>query len=150
MNQKKLQTLQDQKERLRNSWAKHHFSQSNMLKHAVVIDDDPCALMILRKYLQSIGFSSIDTFTGEFEALEFVSHHSPDLIVLDCNLKSTSGLKLAPMLTTLLGPMFQILMISADKSFEYKMQQLNMECPTRFLSKPLNFNQFEKTVSEIM
>jgi len=56
----------------------------------LVVDDDPKAVTLVGKHLQSAGFTPLLAYSGR-EALEVVNHQRPALIVLDLMMPQLSG-----------------------------------------------------------
>ena len=65
-----------------------------MLK-CVAIDDEPIALSIIEEYCRRHGGVELSTFTSPVEGMEFVYATHPDVVFLDIELNSHSGLDLA-------------------------------------------------------
>lgn len=56
----------------------------------LVVDDDPKALTLVGKHLESAGFEAISAFSGN-EALDMARRHPPALIILDLMMPEVSG-----------------------------------------------------------
>lgn len=64
------------------------------LQKILIIDDEPGIVRMLETILRKEGYTAISSaFTGQ-EALEKISHHSYDLIVLDVMLPDMDGFQL--------------------------------------------------------
>lgn len=59
-------------------------------KTILVIDDDEDIQLLLKKRLESHGFLHLAALTVE-EALSSLSHHLPDLIILDLGFEKANG-----------------------------------------------------------
>ncbi|MBK8919146.1 MAG: response regulator [Betaproteobacteria bacterium] len=57
---------------------------------ALIIDDSPTIVAVLRKTLRSVGFSTREALNGE-TGLEIAQHEKPELIFLDIVLPGMSG-----------------------------------------------------------
>ncbi len=56
----------------------------------LLIDDDPAAHDIMRRFLSREGFSAIAAFSGE-EGLKLAREHAPDVILLDVRMPNLDG-----------------------------------------------------------
>jgi DNA-binding NtrC family response regulator len=67
----------------------HGYEAENM-KRVLVVDDDPEIRLLYEEELSEEGYDIISS-NGERGLIEFIAAKSPDLIVLDVDLKSQSG-----------------------------------------------------------
>ena len=59
----------------------------------VIIDDEPLAINVIRKYISEIGAREVTaTFNSAIKAGEYLREHQPDLIFLDINMPMLDGL----------------------------------------------------------
>ena len=63
-----------------------------MLKHVLIVDDEPNIIIPLQYLMEQTGYSVVVAQSGE-EALESISGHKPDLVLLDINLPGIDGYK---------------------------------------------------------
>ena len=63
------------------------------------VDDDPLTLAMLSQAAGILGHESVTTVSGE-EALQIALDRSPQLILMDMNLKGTTGLMVTKKLRT--------------------------------------------------
>ncbi len=103
----------------------------------LVVDDDPMNVKLVEGILKKEGYESLKAFGGE-EALAMVSHHRPDLILLDVMMPGIDGYQVTRQLkgdpATAAIP---IIMITALNGTEDKVRGL--ECGAdEFLTKPVN------------
>jgi DNA-binding response OmpR family regulator len=61
-----------------------------MAKKILIVDDEPSIIVALQFLMEQAGFETIVAFSGE-EAMEAVSRHGPDLILLDIMLPVVDG-----------------------------------------------------------
>ena len=60
---------------------------------AIALDDEPPALKILSNFCSKIDFIELtQTFTKTEEAFQYINDHLIDLILLDINMPSVSGI----------------------------------------------------------
>ena len=69
-------------------------------KNVLVVDDEPEVRLVLRRALETEGFSILEASTGQ-EALEVVRETQVDLVTLDLKLGHSDGLQLAREIRTI-------------------------------------------------
>ncbi len=103
----------------------------------LVVDDDPMNVKLVEGILKKEGYESLKAFGGE-EALAMVSHHRPDLILLDVMMPGIDGYQVTRQLkgdpATAAIP---IIMITALNGTEDKVRGLACGAD-EFLTKPVN------------
>jgi two-component system, OmpR family, alkaline phosphatase synthesis response regulator PhoP len=116
-----------------NSDASNTLPQSTVL----IVDDNPQNLELLQAYLESLPVKIVSAIDG-VDALEKVSQHNPDLILLDIMMPRMSGFQVCKRLKN--DPKtkdIQILMVTALNELG-DIEQAT-ECGTDdFVSKPIN------------
>ncbi len=63
------------------------------MENILIIDDDIDMCLLIKHFLTRKGFNIIERHSGK-EALEFLAHSDPDLIISDLKLGDISGLEL--------------------------------------------------------
>lgn len=111
--------------------------------NCVIIEDQPPAQRILKKYIGDTGHLNLKgAFTDAIQAIEFLKTESVDLIFLDIHLPKISGIDF---LKTLPNPPHIILTTAfpdyALESYEYNVVD--------YLLKPFSFQRFLKAVSKV-
>jgi len=71
--------------------ATRHRPTGNLMKHILVVDDEPRIAQICRDYLERAGFAVV-TATNGADAVTLARAKQPDLIVLDLGLPKMDGL----------------------------------------------------------
>ena len=110
---------------------------------AVVIDDEPNAIELIKGYINKIPFiECTESFRDPVQAIIYLKEHQVDLIFLDINMPHLSGISL---LKTLKNPPRIILTTAyaeyAVESYEYQV--------TDYLLKPISFERFLKAILKI-
>ncbi|MBF0495949.1 MAG: SpoIIE family protein phosphatase [Deltaproteobacteria bacterium] len=59
----------------------------------VAVDDDHSALLIIRKLIQSQGYTNIQCFSSSIQALDHVLENPPDLLLLDLRMPELDGME---------------------------------------------------------
>jgi two-component system, LytTR family, response regulator len=74
---------------------------------AVIVDDEPPALALLREYLAEIGgVEVVAACANGFEAVAAVSEHTPDLLLLDIQMPQLSGFEVLEALDRTVATIF--------------------------------------------
>ncbi|MFD2561444.1 LytR/AlgR family response regulator transcription factor [Aquimarina rubra] len=110
---------------------------------AVIIDDEPNAIELLRGYIEKLPFvKCVESFRNPIEALIYLKENEVDLILLDINMPQLSGISF---IKTLEKPPSIILTTAyseyAVESYEYQVAD--------YLLKPISFERFLKALLKI-
>ncbi len=110
----------------------------------VIIDDEPLAINVLRKYVELVPEMVVSaTFTNPVEGFAFIHKHPPDLLFLDINMPVLPGLDLLKTLTV--TP--KVIVTTAYRDFAVESFELEV---TDYLLKPIAYNRFLKSVSRLL
>jgi DNA-binding LytR/AlgR family response regulator len=112
--------------------------------NCLIVDDEPIAQQILEKYILQIeALQLVGKANNAFEALNILHQEKIDILFLDIQMPSLSGLE---MLKTLQNPPKAILTTAFSEfgveSYDYGI--------TDYLLKPIPFNRFLKAVNKIL
>lgn len=109
----------------------------------IIIEDQPPAQRILKKYITDIGTLELrGTFSDAIKAMEFLRKDSIDLIFLDIHLPKISGLDF---LKTMSHPPHTILTTAFPG---YALESYDLDV-VDYLLKPFSFQRFVKAVAKI-
>jgi DNA-binding LytR/AlgR family response regulator len=112
--------------------------------NCIIIEDQPPAQRILKKYIADIGSLNLKaTFSDAIQALDFLKSETVDLIFLDIHLPKISGLDF---LKTLQNPPVVIL-TTAFPDYALESYEFNV---ADYLLKPFSFQRFVKAVSKVL
>lgn len=112
-----------------------------MLK-TIVIDDEPRALDVIRELTEKVGFVEVEAyFTDGFEAMNYLQHHTIDLLFLDINMPDISGIQF---LKTILNPP---LVIFTTAYSEYAVESFELDA-IDYLLKPFSLTRFLKACNK--
>ncbi len=111
--------------------------------NCIIIEDQPPAQRILKKYITDIGTLNLKaTFSNAIDAMEFLKSETVDLIFLDIHLPKISGIDFLKMQQ---NPPNVILTTAFDnyalESYEFSVAD--------YLLKPFSFQRFVKAVAKI-
>lgn len=110
----------------------------------IVIEDQPPAQRILKKYIEDIGvLNLVGVFPDALEAMIFLKSQNVDLIFLDINLPKISGIDF---LRALPNPP-HIILTTAFSDYALESYELNV---TDYLLKPFSFERFSKAVNKVL
>ncbi len=110
--------------------------------NCIVIDDEPIAIEILTDYIKQVSYLNLkNTFRDPVKALEFVQNNNVDLIFLDINLPSLTGIQfLNSMIATPLVIFTTAHSQYAVESYEYD--------AIDYLLKPIKFERFLSAINK--
>jgi DNA-binding LytR/AlgR family response regulator len=113
-----------------------------MILKTLVIDDEPLAHDILKKYAEDISSIKIIDFCSDaLEALELLKERPIDLIFLDINMPKLSGIEFLKTLD------FRPLVILTTAYADYAMEGYELNV-LDYLTKPFSFQRFLKAVQK--
>lgn len=111
--------------------------------NCLIIEDQPPAQRILKKYIEDIGTLNLKgTFSDAIQAMEFLKTEPVDLIFLDIHLPKISGIDF---LKTIPHPL-HIILTTAFSEYALESYEFNV---VDYLLKPFSFQRFVKAVSKI-
>jgi DNA-binding LytR/AlgR family response regulator len=114
------------------------------LLSCAIIDDEPLAQDLLRKYVGRLPFMAPPTvFDNAVDALGQLDLLRPDLVLLDVNMPQLSGLDFLRTLTR-----FQPAVVLTTAYAEYAVQGFDYDA-VDFLLKPISFERFVKAIAKV-
>jgi DNA-binding LytR/AlgR family response regulator len=109
---------------------------------AIAVDDEPPALEILENYCRRTEkVELMKAFTGTSRALEYLEQFSADLIFLDINMPSISGLDFAKRIPQ------QSMVIFTTSYTEYAVESYSLNA-VDYLLKPYTFSRFQQAIEK--
>ena len=109
----------------------------------LIIEDQPPAQRILRKYIEDLGtLQLLEVFGDPLKAMAFLDGQHVDLIFLDINLPKLSGI--AFLKTLKKRP--QVILTTAYSEYALEGYELDV---VDYLLKPFSFERFLKAVSKV-
>ena len=111
--------------------------------NCIIIEDQPPAQRVLKKYIEDIGSLNLKaTFSNAIQAMEFLKTEPVDLIFLDIHLPKISGIDF---LKTIPNPPHVILTTAFP---DYALESYEFDV-VDYLLKPFSFQRFVKAVSKV-
>lgn len=123
------------------------FSQSMRLANSIekiksskilIVDDEPLLIRVVRRFLQTAGYSEFITVTDSREAMLVINREKPDVVLLDIVMPNVTGLDILrqrQMNTSVQYTPFIILSATSDTETKRKALELGA---TEFLNKPVD------------
>lgn len=109
---------------------------------AIAIDDEPLPLEIIQRYCQELDFLSLEkTFTQTTEAKKYLQNYPVDLIFLDINMPSLSGIDFYK------GLEQNTMVIFSTAHAHYALDGFELSA-VDFLLKPYSFERFHQAANK--
>ena len=108
----------------------------------IIVDDEPPAIKILKKYAESVSqLEVIGTCNNAFQAIEILNSEKIDLMFLDINMPKLMGTEL---IKTLKHPP-KVIFTTAHKDYAIEAFELDA---IDYLLKPISFERFLKAINK--
>lgn len=122
----------------------HMQANSNKTTTCIVVDDEPMARDVIRRYIERIPtLELIAEFGNAIDAAVFLQSNEVDLAFLDIRMPQLSGVDLVKSLRH--GP--KIIFTTAFKEYAYEGFELDV---TDYLLKPVRFERFLRAVGKAL
>ncbi len=109
----------------------------------IAIDDEPLALLVINRFCKRMGGLELTTFSEPLAGLQEITRCKPDLVFLDIEMNSLSGLDIAHVLP----PESCLIFTTAHARYALNGFDLNA---VDFLHKPFAYERFEKAVEKAL
>lgn len=110
---------------------------------AIALDDEPPALAVLENFCGKSPFIDLQkTFTKSDEALKYLKKYPVDLIFLDINMPSISGLDFHTRLP------HKIMVVFTTSYSEYAVEGFNLKA-SDYLLKPFSLDRFQSSMERV-
>ncbi len=107
----------------------------------IAIDDEPLALLIISRFCERMGNMSLTTFSEPRLGLQEIARRKPDLVFLDIEMNSISGLEIAHTLPK------ESCFIFTTAHAQYALEGFNLDA-VDFLHKPFSYDRFVQAVEK--
>ena len=108
----------------------------------IAIDDEPMALLVIEQFCLRKGNMDLTTFSEPRVGLSAILKEKPDLVFLDIQMNSISGLTIANALPR------ECCFIFTTAHAQYAMEGFDLDA-VDFLHKPFSYERFEKAVDKV-
>jgi DNA-binding LytR/AlgR family response regulator len=110
----------------------------------IAIDDEPPALKVIESFCEKVSYLDLKrTFTSPTEAIHYLNNYPVDLLFLDINMPSISGIDLFKKLNQ------PTMVIFTTAHGEYAVEGFNLNA-IDFLLKPFSFERFNQSVKKAL
>lgn len=109
----------------------------------IAIDDEPLALLVINRFCKRMGGLELMTFSEPLAGLKEIARCKPDLVFLDIEMNSISGLDIAHALPP------ESCLIFTTAHAQYALDGFNLNA-VDFLHKPFAYERFEKAVGKAL
>lgn len=109
----------------------------------VAIDDEPMALLVIEQFCRRRGGMELTCFSEPRVGLEVIRQQQPDLVFLDIQMNSISGLDIADALPP------DCCLVFTTAYAQYALEGFNLDA-VDFLLKPFSYERFEVAVEKAM
>jgi DNA-binding LytR/AlgR family response regulator len=110
----------------------------------IAIDDEPPALKVIESFCEQVSYLDLKrTFTSPTEAIHYLNNYPVDLLFLDINMPSISGIDLFKKLNQ------PTMVIFTTAHGEYAVEGFNLNA-IDFLLKPFSFERFNQSVKKAL
>ncbi|MFK2818719.1 LytTR family DNA-binding domain-containing protein [Flavobacteriaceae sp. LMIT009] len=108
----------------------------------VIVDDEPGAIEVLTQFVERTpNLKLIESFRDPLEALSFLKQHTIDLIFVDINMPTLTGMELVKILTN------PPLIIFTTAYSEYALESYDYDA-VDYLLKPISYNRFLVSINK--
>ena len=109
----------------------------------IIIEDQPPAQRVLKKYIEDIGsLELLATFSNAVDAMAFLNKNKVELIFLDIHLPKMSGIEFLKSV----APDSSVIFTTAFSEYALESYEFNV---VDYLLKPFSFPRFIKAISKV-
>lgn len=113
----------------------------------LVVDDEQDACGMLDRILSALGHEAV-TFTDAYDALRWLQHHTPQLIILDFKMQTLDGIQLLKLVRKR-DPQARVVILTAYPSPKTAAEAMQLGA-AKYLTKPIEIDELEANVEEIL
>ncbi len=116
----------------------------------LIVDDEPINIKITKKYLEERGYRNFITTFDSTEAIDLITAHRPDLVLLDIVMPKVSGLDILEQMRVTRGcENVPVVILTASTDPATKLSALELGA-TDFLSKPVDPSELIPRVRNVL
>ena len=113
------------------------FASEVINSKVMIVDDEPLNVRVLKKYLETVGFTRFITTSDALEALPILEEERPDILLLDIMMPGISGLDILEIVREHSQLKFlPVIILTAASDPDTKLDALSRGA-TEFLGKPV-------------
>lgn len=113
------------------------FAREVVNSKVMIVDDEPLNVRVLRKYLETVGFTRFVTTSDALQALPMLEEENPDILLLDIMMPGISGLDILEIVRQHSKLMcLPVIILTAASDPDTKLEAL-CRGATEFLGKPV-------------
>ena len=113
------------------------FAREVIDSKVMIVDDEPLNVRVLRKYLETVGFTRFITTSDALQALPMLEEERPDILLLDIMMPGISGLDILEIVREhSLLKFLPVIILTAASDPDTKLEALSRGA-TEFLGKPV-------------
>ncbi len=110
----------------------------------IAVDDEPLALSLMKSYIEkSPKLELIGSYSSAQQALEAIIREQPDLLFLDIQMPTMSGVELAANIDT-----FKTKVVFTTAFSHYALDGFRVDA-VDYLLKPISFDSFSRSVDKV-
>ena len=107
----------------------------------IAIDDEPFALTVIKSFCERKGGISLTVYDEPRVGFEAIKHEQPDLVLLDIEMNSVSGLEIARQLPE------KTVLVFTTAHAQFALEGFNLDA-VDFLHKPFAYDRFEVAINK--
>lgn len=111
--------------------------------NCIAIDDEPLALLVITRFCERKGGMDLETYSEPSIGLKEIIRRKPDIVFLDIEMNSISGLEIAHSLPR------ETCLIFTTAHAQYALNGFDLDA-VDFLHKPFAYDRFEKAVDKAL
>jgi DNA-binding NtrC family response regulator len=117
------------------------------MAHIIALDDVQDAVVLIKRILERKGHT-VNTFTEEEDALDFLQNNEVDLAILDIKLKKMDGVQVLEEVRKI-SPHTRVIMLTGYPTLETARDSLKMGA-SKYLVKPIDKFELEEMAAEVL
>ncbi len=123
---------------------------TNSKYKVLIVEDDPMVAQIDKNYTEKNSYVEVvGTSRNGIDALDFLSKHDVDLIILDYYLPKMDGEQFLKALHEKYGFKHEVIMVTAEAKFDEVRKSFSSGC-LDYLIKPFDYQRFKKAIDKFV
>ncbi|GAB2539435.1 response regulator [Gracilibacillus alcaliphilus] len=120
------------------------------MRKLIIVDDNVKTSEGIRAHIgwDQLNLEVIGIFTSAYEALEFLTRHSIDIIITDINMPAMNGIQLTKEIIKQ-QPLVKVIFISAHDDFMYAQEAIRLDV-FDYIEKPIDFSYLAEKLKQMI